>query len=195
MFYLVARTACRLVLLIIRRWEVNGKENIPSCGGMVVVSNHCSFWDPVIIGGSFDRKVSYMAKEELYKKNYLFVLLIKLLGAFPVRRGQTDRGAIKFALNYLETGNVIGLFPEGTRSKSGDLQEARNGAAMLAVKTGVPLIPVGIIGAKGWGKVTVNIGKPIETDQFADQKVNKELLQKVSTIFMEEIGKLTDKNQ
>ena len=190
MVYLISRVFCRFVLFVIRRMEIHGKDNMPDEGGVVIASNHTSMWDPVIIGSAFDRWVSFMAKEELYKINPLFSWLIRHMQTFPVKRGQMDRGALKFALNHLKTGHIIGLFPEGTRSKSGDLQDARNGAAMLAIKAGVPVLPVGIIGSKGWGKVVVKVGKPINIDKFFEDKVNKELLNEFSKSFMAEIEKL-----
>ena len=191
MVYSIARVVCRFVFTILRNWEVNGQENLPASGGVVIVSNHTSLWDSVIVGACFNRQISYMAKEELYNQNIFFTWLIKQLGTFPVKRGSSDRAAIKFALSYLESGNIIALFPEGTRSKSGDLQEARNGAALLAIKAGVPVLPVGIIGARGWGKVTVKVGKPIPTVDYAGSRVNKELLQEFSARFMEQIACLT----
>lgn len=195
MFYNIARVVCRLILLLVRRWEVVGRENMPSDGGLVIVSNHMSFWDPVIIGCAFGRKVSYMGKEELFNINPIFTWLIRQLRTFPVKRGQLDRAAIRFALEHLCSGNIIGLFPEGTRSKSGDLQEARNGAAMLAIKAGVPVLPVGIIGSKGWGKVKVNVGQPIETTDWAGERLNKEVLNSLSTKFMTEIDRLLSQKQ
>lgn len=194
MVYNIARLICRIILAVLRRWEVHGRDKLPKSGGVIIVSNHASFWDPVIIGCTFQRKVSYMGKEELFKINPVFTWLIKQLQTFPIKRGQMDLSAVRFALEHLKSGNMIGLFPEGTRSKSGDLQEARNGAAMLAVKAGVPILPVGIIGSKGWGKVVVNVGEPIDMSSYSGVKVSKELLQEVSQIFMKEIGNLVNEN-
>lgn len=190
MFYNIARFICRIILAVLRRWEVHGRDKLPQSGGVLIVSNHASFWDPVIIGCTFQRKVSYMAKEELYKINPIFTWIIKQLQTFPVKRGQMDLSAVRYSLEHLKTGNMIGLFPEGTRSKSGDLQEARNGAAMLAVKAGVQIQPVGIIGSKGWGKVVVNVGDPIDMSAYSGVKVSKEVLQEVSDLFMKEIRNL-----
>lgn len=190
MFYVVARSVCRGILKVLRRWEIHGRENMPAEGGIVIVANHNSLWDPVIVGCAFDRNVRYMAKEELYQVNPMFTWLLRKLLTFPVKRGQADRAALKHALEILKGGGIIGLFPEGSRSKSGDIQEARNGAAMLAIKSGAAILPVGVKGAKGWGRVEVYVGKPISTAQFADQKINKELLSTFSQEFMKEIEEL-----
>ncbi len=190
MFYKFARIVCRFVLILVRRWEVRGRENIPARGGVVIVSNHTSYWDPVIIGCILNRKVSFMGKEELFKINPVFTWIIKALGAFPVKRGQMDRKAINLALHHLQTGNIIGLFPEGGISRTGNLRDARNGAAMLAVKSGVPVLPVGITGAKGWGKVIVRVGESIDTSRFTNEKINKGLLDEFSNTFMKKIEDL-----
>lgn len=194
MVYNIARLICRIILAVFRRWEVYGRDKLPQSGGIIIVSNHASFWDPVIIGCTFQRKVSYMGKEELFKINPIFTWLIKQLQTFPIKRGQMDLSAVKFALNHLKSGNMIGLFPEGTRTKSGDIQEARNGAAMLAVKAGVPILPVGIIGSKGWGKVVVKVGDPIDMSAYSDVKVSKEVLHEVSQVFMREIRNLLNEH-
>jgi 1-acyl-sn-glycerol-3-phosphate acyltransferase len=193
MVYTIVHQICRFIFTFIRGWQINGRENMPFQGGVVVVSNHTSLWDSLIIGATFDRIVCFMGKEELYIKNFLFTWFIKQLHTFPIKRGKTDRAAIKYALDILKKGGILGLFPEGTRSQSGDLQEARNGAAMLAIKTGVPVLPVGIIGSKGWGRMIVNVGKPIDTSKFASEKLSKESMQVLSNLFMEQIAHLTQK--
>jgi len=190
MFYLIARVVCRLVLAFVRQWEVSGRDNMPAHGGVVIVSNHTSYWDPVIVGCSFDRRVSYMGKAELFNKNPVFTWLIRALGSFPIKRGKSDREALKFAINHLKSDGIIGLFSGGWRSTTGDLQGARRGAAMLAAKAGVPILPVGIKGARGWGRVVVKVGKPIDTVFYSDQKVNKETLDDISRVFMNSIEEL-----
>ncbi|MCL6635928.1 MAG: 1-acyl-sn-glycerol-3-phosphate acyltransferase [Peptococcaceae bacterium] len=161
MFYNLARVLCRLVLLLLRRWEVSGSGNMPSSGGVVVVANHVSYWDPVVVGCAFNRKIHYMAKAELFKITFLGPV-ITALGAFPVHRDRTDRAAIRTAVTHLQEGRVIGVFPEGTRSKTGELLKPHLGAAMLAQKAGTPILPVALKGTRGvFGKVTVWVGEPL----------------------------------
>lgn len=194
MMYYIARAVCRFILKYIRGWEINGLDKVPRHGGLVIVANHTSLWDPVIAGCAMKREVRYMAKEELYKINPAFSWLLKNLLTFPVKRGQMDRAALKYALDILKGGGILGLFPEGTRSKSGELNEARNGAAMLAIKTGVPVLPVGISGAKGWGKVKVYIGEPIPTNNLSDGKITKDVLSEFSHVFMKSVEELVEEN-
>ncbi|SHE73838.1 1-acyl-sn-glycerol-3-phosphate acyltransferase [Desulfofundulus australicus DSM 11792] len=161
MFYRVARAICRIVLALVRRWEVVGAHHLPPSGGVLVVSNHVSYWDPVVVGCALDRQVHFIAKAELFRIPLLGPV-IRALGAFPVRRGGGDRQAVRRALELLKQGRVVGIFPEGTRSKSGELLEPHMGAAMLALRAKVPVLPVAVINTRGlFGKVRVNIGKPL----------------------------------
>ena len=104
---------------IIYRAEVHGEENVPKEGGAIIAANHISLWDPPFVGAFCPRRVSFMAKKELFE-NSVFSSIITKLGAFPVNRGAADRNAIKTALSVLSEGKCLGLFPEGTRSKDGD---------------------------------------------------------------------------
>jgi len=148
MFYKFARLLCRIILVLLRRWEVKGAENLPSGGGAVLVANHVSYWDPVVVGCAFNRRVYFMAKSELFEIPLLGPL-ISVLGAFPVRRDKSDRNAIRIAVKLLEEGNVVGIFPEGGRSRTGELMKPQPGAAMLAFKAGVPVLPVALILSAG----------------------------------------------
>jgi 1-acyl-sn-glycerol-3-phosphate acyltransferase len=150
----------QILLPVLRRWKVEGKDNLPPAGGVIVIANHQSYWDPPVLGAALKRRVHFMAKEELFRIP-LFGLLIRILGAFPVRREGFDRKALKVAVDYLMRGRVVGIFPEGRRSLTGELLPAQPGAAVLALKTGVPVVPVALIGTRGLlGKVRVRVGRP-----------------------------------
>jgi len=195
MFYRFARALCRLLLLLLRRWEVHGGENLPVSGGVLVISNHQSYWDPVVVGCALARQVHFMAKAQLFQIPVLGTI-IRALGAFPVARGSGDRGAIRRALQVLEAGCVLGIFPEGTRSRSGELLEPHLGAAMLAVKAGVPVLPVAVINTRGiWGKVRVHIGKTLQFPQYYNRRVSRDDYREVSRILMREIAALMDSAQ
>jgi 1-acyl-sn-glycerol-3-phosphate acyltransferase len=189
MFYSLARVIMRTVLLILRRWQVVGLKNLPCQGGLIIVSNHSSYWDPVAVGCALNRPIHYMAKSELFK-NPLFEALIRGLNAFPVERGKSDRNAIRHAVNLLTTGQIIGVFPEGTRSTSGELQKAHLGAAMLAFKANVPIVPVAIIGAKGLSEMQVVIGSPIPLPQYSGSRPNREQLESYSVQVMSRVSQL-----
>ncbi|OPY58924.1 MAG: 1-acyl-sn-glycerol-3-phosphate acyltransferase [Pelotomaculum sp. PtaU1.Bin035] len=161
MFYCFARFICRVILAVFRRWEVRGAMNIPAEGGLILVVNHISYWDPVVVGCAIDRKVHFMAKSELFNVPLLGPVILAL-GTFPVRRDKSDRTAVRTAIKLLEEGHVVGVFPEGTRSRTGELLKPHRGAAMLAMKAGVPMLPVAVSGTKGFfSKIIVNMGKPL----------------------------------
>jgi 1-acyl-sn-glycerol-3-phosphate acyltransferase len=163
MLYGFVWSLCRTYLALVRRLDISGVENIPQQGGIILVSNHISYWDPVVIGCALPktRQVYFMAKHELFKIPVLGPL-IAMLGAFPVKRGGADRSAIRTALGHLEGQRVVGIFPEGTRSKSDDMLDPHMGAAMLSTRTGVPILPIAVMGTRGFfGKISIRFGKPM----------------------------------
>ncbi len=158
------------VILKFKRYEINGLEHVPGQGPLIIAANHVSLWDPIVVGCAVPRQIIYMAKEELFKVPVLG-WIVNRLGAFPVKRGQGDIGAIRKSLAVLKEGHVLGIFPEGTRSKSGDIQEALAGIALIMEKSKAPILPVKIFGTQGLltqkkGNIRVVIGKPIYIDDF-----------------------------
>lgn len=189
----VITNVLRLVSLILFRVKIVGKENFPKEGGYIVCGNHISNWDPVQLVIWSPRRVRFMAKKELFKSAFMR-FLAHLYGIFSVDRSGKDIEAIKTSLKILKNGEVLGIFPEGTRNgleKNGDV---KNGAAYMALKTGKPVIPVGIKGNfKPFTKVTVTYGKPIDFTEYQtrDKAQEKENLEKVSDIIMDNIISLT----
>ncbi|MBQ8491589.1 MAG: 1-acyl-sn-glycerol-3-phosphate acyltransferase [Acidaminococcaceae bacterium] len=174
------------------RWEVCGRENIPADGPVVIAANHLSLLDPPVLGAAATRKVHFMAKSELFKPAW-FGALIRKLGAFPVRRGAMDRDAIKTGLTILKENKVLAVFPEGTRSKTGELGRAGGGAFMMAVKCKAKIVPAYIYGTDlkrhpGWPKVRVIFGKPMEYDP--DMGTGRESLDELGASWKEEVLKL-----
>ena len=174
------------------RWEVFGRENIPAEGPVVIAANHLSLLDPPVLGAAATRKVHFMAKSELFKPAW-FGALIRKLGAFPVRRGAMDRDAIKTGLTILKENKVLAVFPEGTRSKTGELGRAGGGAFMMAVKCKAKIVPAYIYGTDlkrhpGWPKVRVIFGKPMEYDP--DMGTGRENLDELGASWKEELLKL-----
>jgi 1-acyl-sn-glycerol-3-phosphate acyltransferase len=190
MFYQVAKAICRTYLFLVRRWKILGPTQLPPGQGLVLVANHTSYLDPVIIGCVFNRRIYFMAKAELFKIPGLSWIITKL-GAFPVQRQGVDRVAIRRALELLTAGEVVGIFPEGTRSATGELLNPHLGAAMLAAKGGMPLLPVAVSGAKGfWGQVNVNVGKPMDITTCDRRKISRTQLEEASRDIMSEISRL-----
>ncbi|WP_405380094.1 lysophospholipid acyltransferase family protein [Phascolarctobacterium sp.] len=192
MIYAIAKFILRFLFNIFLRLRVEGAENIPKDGPLVIASNHLSLLDPPVIGTAATRKVHFMAKQELFVP--ILGDLYRILGAFPVRRGGADRAAIKHGIEILQSGQVLAIFPEGTRSKTGKLGKAEPGALMMASKAQATITPCCVIGTdykrqgRIWPKVTVRFGKPIPFP--ADAVVNKEFLQQMTTELMEHIAKL-----
>lgn len=147
------------IFKILFHLEVKGKQFLPKKGGFILASNHASNLDPVVLGVATPKRLSFMAKEELFL-NPLFGFIIHILGAFPVKRGSPDLSAIKEAIRRLEREDCLVIFPQGRRSSEN--LEASAGVGFLAIKTKVPVIPVYIKGTDKIlpkGKKTVSIGK------------------------------------
>lgn len=134
------------VTRLLYKTKITGGEKLKHEGGFILASNHVSDYDPIFLSlGAYKakRKVNYMAKAELLKIP-LVGLLLKALGAFPVKRGKSDRGAIEKAISLVEEGKILGIFPEGTRSKTGELLPYKSGAAVVAARTHCDVVPVSI---------------------------------------------------
>lgn len=127
------------------RGQVHGVDRVPQHGPLVVVANHASDFDPPLVSCSVRRPVSYMAKEELFRVPILNSA-IRLYGAYPVKRGSADRSAIRAAIAQLNEGWAVGIFLSGTRTTDGRIPDAKLGAALIAAKTGAPLLPLSLWG-------------------------------------------------
>ncbi len=139
--------------------RVKGKENSDNLGRVMIVSNHTSWFDPVMMGGLFKRKIHYIAKAELFKNKAVAYFLTRM-GAFPVARGQGDYGAIKKSFEILKEDKCLGIFPEGTRFDKGEMGEFQRGAAAIALKMDARIIPVYFKGDfKAFHPIKVMIGK------------------------------------
>jgi 1-acyl-sn-glycerol-3-phosphate acyltransferase len=172
---------------------VRGEENVPATGPVLCVSNHVSYLDPVAIGDASPRRVVFMAKAPLFDIKPLG-LLLRGVDSFPVHRGEIDRAAFKRTLEMLGEGRVVCIFPEGTRSPDGNLLPAEAGAAVFAMKTGCPVVPVfaegtnDVLDQRGKvhrGRITVNFGKPFTIDRKVEREV-------AAARLMEEIARTRD---
>ena len=180
--------------VIVFRVKCVGQENIQNKGAYIICANHTSNWDAPILVSNLKRKVYVMAKAELFKNKF-----IKWLGdkccVCPVKRGMRDIESIKYSLKLLKDGEILVIFPEGTRKGLEKNGKAQNGVAYMAIRTGVPVIPVGIQGEmKPFRKVKLNIGEPLDFSQYKSNKPEKEILDKVSKEIMDNIIMLTNEN-
>jgi 1-acyl-sn-glycerol-3-phosphate acyltransferase len=160
------------------RGRIYGASQVPRQGPLIVVSNHASDFDPPLLSNCVGRPVSFMAKEELFRVPVLSSA-IRLYGAYPVKRGSADRSAIRAAIAQLEQGWAVGIFLQGTRTPDARIPAPKLGAAMIAAKTQVPLLPVSLWGTQAilpkGGKfprpvpVTVRIGHPIDPPRSGDR--------------------------
>ncbi len=189
MLYRLAKWIARIVMKLLFNVDVEGVEKIPTEGSLIVCANHISGWDPLLIACIMPRPVSFMAKKELFKSRILAFLFTKLY-AFPVNREKPDLGAIRKGLAVLKDENVLGIFPEGTRQKTFDkLGVGHGGAALFAIKTGAPILPVAIRGRYNFKKtVKIACGDPI-TIAPSTEKLSKDV-QAGSVKVMEAIKQL-----
>ncbi|MGI8926752.1 MAG: lysophospholipid acyltransferase family protein [Tepidiformaceae bacterium] len=168
-FYWWAHWVMRTVLTVVARWKVTGRERVPREGALIVVANHLNNIDPPVLAAAIARRrVRFMAKIELFK--WPFGLFPRLYGAFPVRRFESDVGAMLTAERLLKRGEVLGMFPEGTRSRSGYVGRPHSGTAMIALRSGATLLPCAVAGTEQLGnpfnvfrqpRISVTIGEPI----------------------------------
>ena len=198
--YYAAREIARILLLLLTNRRVRGRDNVPERGPLLIAANHLHLADPPILSSSLSRRVMFMAKEELFRPRLAGYLLRKL-GAFPVKKGQLNRGAFQWADQLLTQGLVLAAFPEGSRSKDAQLQPAFSGMALIASRSGVPVLPVGITGTENmrgmvWffrrPRVTVNIGRPFHLPPLSDRLTKVELTELTDTM-MERIAELLPK--
>lgn len=174
------------------RIKVTGVENFPKDGGVLLCANHIDNLDPPVVGITSPRTVHFMAKEELFHVPILKSILPKVQ-AFPVKRGMSDREAFRTALKLLRSGEVVGMFPEGTRSKTGELGKGLAGAGFFALKGEAVVMPCAIIGPyKRFKRLHVVYGKPIDMTPYRERKASAE---EVTEVIMHEIQTLLKQNK
>jgi 1-acyl-sn-glycerol-3-phosphate acyltransferase len=199
MLYSVIHSILRVISVAYLRLETIGIENLPKEGGVILAPNHPSDSDSFILGTAIRRQLHTMGKEELFRKRFVGYIFRKL-NAFPVKRFEIDREAIKTAVDNLKDGHVIDMYPEGTVSLDGSLQEAKSGTAFIALRAKAAVVPVALIGtfnvlSKGQRfprphKVIIKFGRPLYFEEYYDKPYSKEILKIVTEKIMNEIKKL-----
>lgn len=193
MFYSVIKFLANIIFRILYRVKSYGMENIPKEGKFILCSNHANNLDPVFISMVMPRKISWMAKKELFKYKIISYLVYKL-GAFPVDRSQSDISAIKNALRVLKEDKILGIFPEGTRVKKMDLDSAKPGVALLSIKSDAPILPIYIESTyKLFSKINIYIGEPMDITNKDGSKLNQEDYTEKSKLVLKTIYGLKNK--
>ncbi len=151
--------------------HMDGVENVPLSGGFLLASNHFAGLDTVVKGFACPRQIHYMAKKDLFEINAFAAWFFPTFGVFPIDRARLDLKALEQAVSLVESGRVVGIYPEGTRSRTGKLGRGKTGVARIAMSTGVPVVPVMSLGGQHlfsgilrWGRptITVKFGKPLQ---------------------------------
>lgn len=156
--------------------KVDGRENIPQNGPVILCVNHTSNFDPLVLRTQIKREINFLAKKECFE-NKIIAFLLKKFNAIPVDRNKNDLSAYKNTMRKLKDKEVIGIFIQGTRKKDNNFDQAKNGAAMFAIKSNTPIVPVAIkSNFKLFSKVMINIGKPIYFNNLDTKKFNREIL-------------------
>jgi 1-acyl-sn-glycerol-3-phosphate acyltransferase len=207
LLYSIGKVTVGKAMILGWRPHVEGLEHIPATGGAIFAGNHLSVADELFLGSVVPRHLAFWAKAEYFSGEGISGKFTKALmhglGAIKVERagGRAALTAFDAAIPALKAGDMVAVYPEGTRSPDGRLYRGRTGVARLAVAAGVPIIPVGMIGTEkvqpigqvlprlvGWGKVTVKFGKPIDTTGRSDDRTS---LRSLTDEVMAEIQKLT----
>jgi 1-acyl-sn-glycerol-3-phosphate acyltransferase len=188
------------LLNILFSWKVEGRENVPLTGPLILVANHVHVVDPIFLAFSLPRWITFVAKEELFRSPFLRPWL-RWAGSVSIHREgkvREKQEILKSARNALERELILGMFPEGGRSHDGKLRKGKPGSAVIASKTNVPIFPVGIVGTdkiRGiswlWKRpdIVVNIGKPFKLPPFSG-RMSKSQMQLLTTQLMREIAAL-----
>jgi glycerol-3-phosphate dehydrogenase (NAD(P)+) len=166
--YWTVRALIQPTMRIWFRLERHGRENIPRSGPVILAANHRSFLDPFIVGVCLRRPVYFVAKQELFEKRWQ-AWILNALGAFPIRRGESDEESMATAKAILARGDAVVIFPEGTRIRHGSLGRAKRGVGRLALESGAPVVPIAVAGTenvrRGWvirpAKVKARCGRPL----------------------------------
>ena len=182
---------------LIYRYKVIGSENMPKQGGVILACNHLSFSDPVLLGLAQKRRLFFMAKSELFRNKFAS-FIIRHLGAFPVERGAGDGKAIKTGEEILCEGNVMTIFLEGGRTKTGELMRPRSGCALLAQQTGFPVVPCCITKRNFkhmFSKTIIHFGEPISYEELGfTAECGRRELRNATNKIMDEIKKMREED-
>ena len=196
-FYRFAKVVCNVVCKLWIKLEYYGMENLPKDRGYILVGNHQSYWDPVMMGLKLDTTLTFMANEKLFHKPVL-APVIRGLGAFPVNLKKPDMTAIRTAKKVVKDGKVLALFPEGTRSHDGKLLKFKGGVIYIASVTGEDVVPVCITyqnGGKFRSRILIRYGEVIPNREILEgKKKDTESMRQAAAKLQAVVQRLQDEN-
>jgi 1-acyl-sn-glycerol-3-phosphate acyltransferase len=184
------------------RYRIEGERNLPDTGGCVLASNHNYGIDFVLLAATARRQVYFMAKAEAFRMNPLLSRFLLAMGAFPVERSRQDFGAIRQAVEIVRGGNILGMFPEGTRSRDGKLQRGKSGTARIAMAADAPVVPAVVLGSSQifsayWKpvrrpEVVVRYGEPLywhgsDRDESASKEYTDQIMLSIARLLPQEL--------
>jgi 1-acyl-sn-glycerol-3-phosphate acyltransferase len=187
-------------------WKRFGLENVPMQGPVILAPNHASLFDPPLVGCASPRRVTTMGKAELFDKKWfglkIFPYVIQHMATFPVKRGAPDRRAIRRALKVLDAGEALVIFPEGTRTRTGELGQGEIGLGMIAHSSKAPIVPIYMSGTENalsplrggirLFKTRVYFGQPLRFEEEYARKGDRATLEAITTRVMQEIARLRE---
>lgn len=185
-FALVIRIWCRIVW----RLRIDKKAPLPD-GALILCSNHQHACDPLAVATVTMRQVHYMAKKELFQGKFSW--FFRAVGVYPVDRGNNDVKTVRYTLTLLKQGRVIGIFPEGTRSRNGMVNDFHEGAAMFALRSKAHLIPIGIYGTfKPFSRVRIVVGEELDVSAYRNRRIGSDTVSEVNGILHKRVRELAD---
>jgi len=188
LLYRFVRRLVKILGHIFYRFEVTGREHIPPSGAVILCCNHIHLLDCLLLAIFVKRQVFFMAKMVLFK-NPILGSLLRIVGAFPVDRGTTDLKAYRHTMEVLKDGKALGIFSQGTRTQEFD--NVKGGVGVFALKSGAPIVPVGINGTyRIFSKMRLSFGPPISMEPFRGRKVKSDLIEEVMTDVVSKVSEL-----
>lgn len=188
----VLRWPARFLVWLLFDLKVYGRRHVPKYGGVLIVCNHQSNLDPVLVGSRLQRPLNYIAKSELFHRR-VAAQLIRGLNGFPVRQGRSDVGAVKETIRRLQNGHLVNIYPEGARTPDGSIQALQKGAALIIRKANVPVIPAVIVGAfDAWpihrkyprpAPVHIRFGRALQFDGMDSDQITAEIDRELRRMF------------
>lgn len=199
--YWLAKTVVRTVFILFSRTRIVNERNVPSEGGLLLVCNHISHLDPPMVGSTCKRMVYFLAKRELFK-GFIVGWFMRNSGQVPVHRGK-GKDAVEAAVNLLNKGKCICIFPEGTRSRTGEMMRPHTGIVVIASQVNVPIVPMLVEGTfemmppkakfpKLWSKVRITYGEPFYLTDEDKDLTSKEKMRETADMIMSKIKALKD---